>query len=94
LTNVVIDKDALGWEDEHKEDLRIYSLVIPVSKHPDLQQRISDQTIATYCIEKHCDLITADTEFYMHAFDAGAETLRIKRLGERRGKYIYLIQFQ
>ena len=56
MTNVVIGKDALGWKDEHKEDLRICGKIIPVSKHPDLQQCISDQTIATYCIKNHCDV--------------------------------------
>ena len=70
-SRIVIDKDALGWEDEHEVDLKGYAEVISVSKHPSLLQRDSDETIARYCVQNDCDLITADKEFYMHYFDTG-----------------------
>ncbi len=93
-TKVVIDKDALGWEEEHRDALKKYREVIGVSKHRDLPQRGSDERIAAYCIANDCDLVTADTEFYMSSFDAGAKSVRINRLGERGGKYIYLVVFE
>ena len=88
---VVIDKDALGWDDEHGADLKGYAEIISVSKHPSLLQRDSDLAIAKYCAENDCDLITADKEFYMHYFDAGIGRVSSRMIGERGGKYVYLI---
>ena len=90
-SRIVIDKDALGWDDEHAADLKGYTEVLLVGKHPSLLQRDSDETIAKYCAQNDCDLITADKEFYMHYFDAGISKVSIRRLGERGGKYVYLI---
>ena len=89
-SKIVIDKDALGWDNEHATDLKGYTEILSVSKHPSLLQRDSDEAIARYCAQNECDLITADKEFYMHYF-AGISKVSINRLGERGGKYVYLI---
>ena len=90
-SKIVIDKDALGWDNEHAAELKSYTEVLSVSKHPSLLQSDSDEAIARYCAQNDCDLITADKEFYMYYFDVGITKVSIKRLGERGGKYVYLI---
>jgi hypothetical protein len=92
---VVIDRDVLGWADEHRESLlERYESILQVSKHPDLPQRSFDQTIAAYCRRNDCDLITGDAKSYTHFFEAGIEEVIITRLEkwEKADKYIYLVK--
>lgn len=96
-TQVVIDKDILGWADEHKEELRsAYQNILAVGKHPDLPQRSSDKDIATYCKQKGCDLITGDAKSYTYFFSAGISWVKISQrdLWKKADKAIYLVQIQ
>lgn len=68
-TQVVVDKDVLGWADEHKVELRsAYQNILAVDKHPELLQRSFDENIASFCRRNDCDLITGDAKSYTHFF--------------------------
>lgn len=92
---VVIDRDILGWADEHERELlQKYERILQVSKHPDLPQRSFDEVIAHYCDQRECDLITGDAKSYIHFFEAGIRKVSIERVGklEKGDKYIYLVR--
>jgi len=92
---VVIDKDVLGWGDEHeKELLEKYSAILQVGKHPDLPQRSFDQAIAAYCRDHVCDLITGDARSYTHFFEAGVKKVSVERVGrmEKGDKFVYVVR--
>ena len=92
---VVIDKDILGWGNDHEEDLlKLYKKVLKVGADPDLPQRISDDEVASYCKNNDCDLLTADRTAYTHDFKVGIKTVEISRYGWYRegDKPIYLIK--
>jgi hypothetical protein len=94
---IVIDKDVLGWGEEHRTELlEHYDFVLQVSKHLDLPQRSFDESIAAYCRENNCDLITGDAKSYTHFFEAGIRSVRITRYGwwERGDRPVYLIQIE
>ena len=94
---VVIDKDILGWGDEHEGILlKDYQKVLEVSKHPDLPQRSFDHVIAAYCLKNDCDLMTGDARSYTHFFDAGIKSVRISRFDtwNKADKHIYLVQIE
>lgn len=96
-TQVVIDRDVLGWADEHESELlRKYTQILQVSKHPDLPQRSFDEVIARYCDQKDCDLITGDVKSFTHFFEAGIGKVGIERIGklEKGDKYIYLVRIE
>ena len=96
-TQIVIDKDILGWADEHKKDLlNVYKSVLQVSKHPDLPQRSFDDKIASYCNQNDCDLMTGDAKSYTHFFDAEITAVRITRHDwwKKADKPIYLVQIE
>ena len=93
--SVVIDKDLLGWADNHREQLlKEYENIICVGRDAALPQRSSDEKIALHCKNENCDLLTADIEAYTCYFDVGVNTITIKRYDvERKSeKYIYLIK--
>jgi hypothetical protein len=92
---IVIDKDILGWADEHAEKLlKEYDEILKVGKHPDLPQRSIDDTIASYCVKNNCHLLTGDSTAYTHYFDSGARTIQIIRYDwdVKGDKPIYLIK--
>jgi len=92
---VVIDRDILGWVDEHTDELsRKYQNVLPVSKHPDLPQRNSDVENAKYCKQNDCDMITGDTTAHTHFFEAGIKSVRITKMEPLKDKDIYLIHIE
>jgi hypothetical protein len=94
-TQVVIDHDILGWGDEHEEQLLVdYRHVLQVGKHPNLPHRGFDVTIAEYCQQNDCDLITGDARAYTHFFEAGIKRVKITRkdVWKADEKYIYLVQ--
>jgi hypothetical protein len=92
---VVIDKDILGWGEEHKEKLlKHYVDVLMVGDSPNLTQRSFDREVASYCKNNNCDLLTGDRTAYDHYFEAGVTTVQITaydwyKSGDRR---IYLIR--
>ena len=89
---VVIDRDILGWGDEHADEMQMeYQNVLQVSKHADLPQRNSDVQNAGYCKQNDCDMITGDVGAYTHFFEAGIRAVRITRLERWKDKDIYLI---
>ncbi len=94
-SQVVVDRDILGWGDLHLSDLRkTYQNVLQVSKHPELPQRNTDKENALYCLEHDCDLITGDVRAHTRFFDAGVKAVRISRLERWKDKDIYLIQIE
>jgi hypothetical protein len=97
VSQVVIDRDILGWADEHEDELpRKYDKVLQVSKHQDLPQRSFDEVTAHYCDLKGCDLVTGDAKSYIHFFEAGIQKVAIERIGklEKGDKYIYLVRIE
>jgi hypothetical protein len=94
---VVIDKDILGWADEHKEELlKEYNEVLQVSKHQDLPQRSFDEKIAEYCRQNGCDLMTGDAKSYTHFFEAGIKSVRITKrdFWKKADKPVYLVHIE
>ncbi len=94
---VVIDKDILGWSDEHAKELQDeYEGVLQVGKHHDLPQRSFDHVIAAYCLKNDCDLMTGDARSYTHFFEAGIKSVRITRHDRwaKADKYVYLVQIE
>src|SRR5437899_11988463 len=96
-TRIVIDKDILGWGEEHKRELlEKYVDVLLVSKHPDLPQRSFDETIARYCRKNGCDLMTGDAKSYTHFFEAGIKSVKITKYGwwKKGDRPVYLIRIE
>lgn len=95
MTTVVIDKDILGWADEHLEDLsKSYEEVLKIGQIPALPQRNSDVQTASFCKINGCDLLTGDGTAYTHYFNAGITAVQISRYGwyAKADKPIYLIK--
>ncbi len=94
---VVVDKDILGWADEHLKDLqKNYDRILQVGKHPDLPQRSFDEVVAAYCQKNDCDLVTGDARSYTHFFDVGIKSVHISRhdYWKKADKPIYLIRIE
>ncbi len=96
-SKVIIDKDILGWADEHEDELLThFTEIIQVSKHPDLAQRSNDSEIADYCQKNGYALVTGDNRAYMHFFEAGIKTVTIMKYDywKKADKPIYLIEIE
>lgn len=92
---VVIDKDILGWGNEHEEELlKQYGEVLKVGIDAELPQRSFDDKVASYCKYNNCDLLTGDQKAYSHYFDAGIKTIQITRYAwyKEGDRPIYLIK--
>lgn len=92
---VVIDKDILGWADQHSSDLfKIYQNIIKVGNHPELNQRSFDQNIAEFCRRNDCDLLTGDARSYTYFFKAGIKEVKISKYDDWKiaDKPVYLVQ--
>ena len=92
---IIIDKDILGWGDEHEKELNgKYEQVLQVGKHSDLPQRNTDETNAIYCKQNNCDLLTGDRTAHLQFFKAGIKKVTISQYDywHKGDKPIYLIQ--
>lgn len=75
--NLVVGRDILEWADERKERLlKTYERFILVGGDT-LPQRSIDKEVAIFCKENNCDLLTGDTEAYLHYFEAKIPAVRI-----------------
>ena len=92
---IVVDHDILGWGDEHEEALRNqYTDILKVGQHPDLPQRSFDEKLAVYCKNNNCDLLTGDAKAYTHFFEAGINTVKIRKYDwwQKGDRPIYLVE--
>ncbi len=91
----IIDKDILGWGDEHLVEIeKKYEKVFQVSGHVELPETISDADLAKYCKKENCVLFTGDQKSYRDYFGAGVQKVQISRYDfwERGQRPIYLIE--
>ena len=80
LSKAVIDKDILGWGDDHAEEIVArYNEKLEVGKHSDLPQRSFDSDVAKYCKTNDCVLFTGDQRAYTHFFEAGIKTIQVSQ---------------
>lgn len=94
MAKVVIDKNILGWGNQHSEELlRKYEKIINVGGDV-LPQRSVDKEIAAYCKKHDCDLFTADSTAYIHYFEAGIKTVQISQYDwiKKGDNPVYLIK--
>jgi hypothetical protein len=93
-SNLVVDRDILGWADGQKARLlKTYESIIPVGGDT-LPQRSADREVAIFCKENDCDLLTGDAKAYLHYFQAKIPAVRIFQYDwdVRGGKPVLLIQ--
>ena len=78
--------------DEHQHHLDSYSETFVVGT--DLKQREYDEGLAKFCIEKNCDLLTADNRAYTHFLAECIKTVQISELfyDEKADRPIYLVR--
>ena len=67
MRNVLIDQNC-KWliNEDSKKHLENYDKVFVVGV--DLKQRDYDETLATFCKDNDCELLTADNRAYIHFF--------------------------
>ena len=67
MKNVLIDQNC-KWlvNEDAKRHLENYDKIFVVGI--DLKQRGCDETLATFCKENDCELLTADNRAYIHFF--------------------------
>ncbi len=76
LTNtIVIDHDVIGWAYKNMPKIKsLYDKIYLIGKNgapPELvNDNISDLTIASYCFQNECDLITGDKKSYIEWFNS------------------------
>ncbi len=95
LSKAVIDKDILGWGDDHaREIVARYNEKLEVGKHSDLPQRSFDSDVARYCKANDCVLFTGDQRAYTHFFEAGIKTIQVSQYDwyQQADKPVYLIK--
>jgi hypothetical protein len=85
LTSVIIDHDVIGWAYENMQKIKSqYTTINIIGKNnsPEelMNSNASDLTIAKYCLENNCDLITADKKSYLDWFNLELYTNRIDKL--------------
>jgi len=67
MKNVLIDQNCKWLVNEgSKKHLENYHKIFVVGV--DLKQRDYDETLATFCMENDCELLTADNRAYIHFF--------------------------
>jgi len=94
LKNVLIDQNC-KWlrNEESKKHLENYDKVYEVGI--DLKQRDYDETLATFCKEHDCELLTADNRAYIHFFsEKEINTVQISEFiyEEKADRPIYLVK--
>ncbi len=95
MSKAVIDKDILGWGDNHTEEIvERYSEKLEVGKHSDLPQRSVETDVAKYCKTNDCVLFTRDQRAYTHFFEAGIKTIQVSQYDwyQQADKPVYLIK--
>lgn len=67
MKNVLIDQNC-KWlrKEENKKYLENYDQIFEVGVN--LKQRDYDETLASFCKDNQCDLLTADNTAYIHFF--------------------------
>ncbi len=67
LKNVLIDKQV-NWlaKEENRELIKNFDKVYEVGV--DLKQSSFDENCASFCMDKNCDFLTADSKAYTHFF--------------------------
>lgn len=67
MTNVLIDQNC-KWliKEDSKDLLKHYDDIFVVGEH--LKQRDYDETLAKFCMDNCCELLTADNRAYVHFF--------------------------
>ena len=94
MKNVLIDQNC-KWlrNEESKKHLENYDKVYEVGI--DLKQRDYDETLATFCKEYDCELLTADNRAYIHFFsEKEINTVQISEFiyEEKADRPIYLVK--
>ena len=94
LKNVLIDKNIEYLaKDTYQELLKDYDSKFVVGK--DLKQRSFDENCASFCKDKNCDFLTADSTAYIHFFKV--KSIKRVQLSEfyyekKPDRYIYLVE--
>ena len=94
MKNVLIDKNCEYLEQEkYRELLEKYDEKFLVGR--DFKQRSYDENIGSFCKDKNCDLLTADTKAYIHFF----KNKNIKRVTlsefyyeKKSDRHVYLVE--
>jgi len=67
LENVLIDQNCKWLAKKENQDLlKGYNAIFVVGE--DIKQRSFDENCATFCIERNCDFLTADSTAYTHFY--------------------------
>jgi len=62
---VLIDYDMRGWADDNETKItNDYEEILRVGIEPNPPKESSDETIASFCEENNCDLLTGDQRAY------------------------------
>lgn len=62
---VLIDYDVKGWAEENQTRIRTdYEEILKIGEEPNPPMNSGDETIASFCEEKNCDLLTGDKRAY------------------------------
>jgi len=80
VVNVLVDQNC-KWlvNEDGKKLLEKYDHIFVVGDH--LKQREYDENLAMFCMDNHCELLTADNRAYIHFFT------------DKRIKYVQLSEF-
>ena len=94
MKNVLIDQNC-KWlvNEDSKKYLENYDKVFVVGI--DLKQRDYDETLATFCKENECELLTADNRAYIHFFsEKKIKTVQISEFiyEDKADRPIYLVK--
>ena len=96
MKNVLIDKQVSNLaDDEHRELLKDFdkSYVVGI----DLKQTSFDENCASFCVDKNCDFLTADTKAYTHFFKIKKiKSIEISRFMRDKDpeRFVYLMQIK
>ncbi len=93
---VLIDYQLAGWSTDNESQIRKdYSDIHRVGKPDVLAADSSDSELASFCLERGCDLMTCDKEAYTHMLKKrGVRSVQIYEYGtnKKSGPPIYIIK--
>ena len=79
---------------QRAEVLKQYDNILKVGDEREIPQRSFDSTIARYCEDNDCDLLTMAKNAFIHYFEAGTKTQQISQFAwyKRGDRLVYRIQ--
>jgi len=82
-------------KDENRELLKNYGEIFVVGK--DIKQRSFDENCASFCLDRDCDFLTADSKSYTHFFKI--KKIKSVQISEfiyekKADRHIYLVKTQ